>query len=135
MREKIQDLCFDSQPTHLIIDLRKLSSTAFNIFGRALILNAVFPTSLKILRKLKAGGLQANYNNDEVDALKIRCLPALAFVALMDDKEYFEAAIEHLATISQFLVLYFEYTYIGRTLPADFHQELMFHIEMWNQHQ
>ena len=31
-------------------------------------------------------------------------------------------------------LLYFERTYIGRTLPGGFHQEPLFPIQMWNQH-
>ena len=67
-------------------------------------------------------GLQPNYNNDEGLALEIRYLPALAFVAPLDVRECFEAAIEHLpTTISQALFyVYFEHTYIRRTLPCDF---------------
>ena len=70
-----------------------------------------FNLTQSIWRKVQAESLQANYNNDEELALKIRYLPALAFVVPLDDREYFEAAIEHLpTTISQGLVLYFEHT-------------------------
>ena len=129
MWEKIQE-------RHLIIDFEKAVINSFQHFWKSTNIKCCFfHLTQNIWRKLQAEGLQANYNNDEEFGLKIRCLPALAFVAPMDVKEYFEAAIEHLATISQALVLYFEHTYIGRTLPGGFHQEPMFPIEMWNQHQ
>ena len=55
---------------------------------------------------------------------------------LVDVREYFEAAIEHLpTTISQALFyVYFEHTYIDRTLPGGFHEEPLIRIETWNQH-
>lgn len=134
MWEKIQDLCLDSQPTHLIIDFEKAAINSFQHFWQSTNIKCCFFHLTKnIWRKLQAEGLQANYNNDEEFAFKIRFPPALAFVVPMDVKEYFEASIEHLHdTISQVLVLYFEHTYIGRTLQGGFHQEPMFPIEMWN---
>ena len=133
---KIQDLCIDSQPTHIIIDFEKAVINSFqHVWQSTIVKCCFFHLTQSIWRKVQAEGLQANYNNDEELALKIRYLPALAFVAPLDVREYFEAEIEHLpTTISQGLVLYFEHTYIGRTLPGGFHQEPLFPIEMWNQH-
>ena len=115
MWEKIHDLCIDSQPTHLIIDFEKAVINSFqHVWQSTNVKCCFFDLTQSIWRKVQAEGLQANYNNDEELALKIRYLPALAFVAPLDVREYFEAAIEHLpTTISQGLVLYFEHTYIG----------------------
>ena len=94
-----------------------------------------FYLTQNIWRKVQAEGLQADYNNNEELALKILHLPALAFVSPFDVRDYFETAIENLPNHGlQGLVLYFERTYIGRTLPGGFHQEPLFPIQMWNQH-
>ena len=94
-----------------------------------------FQLTQNIWRKVQAEGLQEEYNTDEEFALRIRYLPALAFVSPFDVREYFEAVFEELPMpAAQGLVLYFERTYIGRILPGGTQQEPIFPIEMWNHH-
>ena len=79
--------------------------------------------------------MQGDYNTNEDLALRIRYLPALAFVPPLDVHDYFDSVVEQLPMpAAQGLILYFERTYIGRRLPGGFYQEPIFPIEMWNHH-
>ena len=139
MWEQVQTLCPDAQPTHLIIDFEKAAINSFQIIWyNTNVKGCFFHLTQNMWLKIQAEGLQSDYNNDESVIkirLKIRHLPALAFVSPFDVRDYFETAIEHLPNPGlQGLVLYFEQTYIGRTLAGGFHQEPLFPIQMWNQH-
>ena len=71
------------------------------------------------MRKVQAEGLQADCNQNEEFALKIRLLPALAYASPFDVPELFADVVKQLPMpAAQGLVLYFERTYIRRTLPG-----------------
>ena len=99
---QIHDLCIDS---HLIIDFEKAVINSFQrVWQNTNVKCCLFHLTQSIWRKVQTEGLQSNYNNDEGLTLNIRYLPALVFVAPLDVREYFEAAIEHIpTTISQAL--------------------------------
>ena len=66
---------------------------------------------------------------------KIRLLPALAYASPFDVPELFAAVVKQLPMpAAQRLVLYFERTYIGRTLPGGTFREPLFPVEFWNHH-
>ena len=59
--------------------------------------------------------------------------PALAFVHPYDIHELFAKVAQQLPTAQATeLVLYFERTYIGRTLPGGTHQAPLFPLNLWN---
>ena len=134
--ELVQTLCSDAQPTQLVNDFEKAAINSFRlIWYNTNFKGCFFHLTQNIWRKVQAEGLQSDYNNDEELALKIRHLPTLAFVSPFNVRDYFETVIEHLPNPGlKGLVLYFEQTYIGRTLAGGFHQEPLFLIQMWNQH-
>ena len=62
-------------------------------------------------------------------------LPALAFAAPHEVPHLFGDVVQQLPMPQATgLVLYFENTYIGRTLPGGTYQRALFPIEMWNYH-
>ena len=80
-------------------------------------------------------GLQADYMHDEDLALRLRMLPALAFASPFDVPELFPLVLEQLNIPEALqLSLYFERTYIGRTLPGGGQINPVFPITMWNHH-
>ena len=94
-----------------------------------------FHLTHNIWSKIQAEGLQAAYNQDEELALRIRLLPALAFVSPFDVLEVFGDVVQELPMPQATgLVLYFEKTYVGRKLPGGIYQDPLFPIEMWNYH-
>ena len=72
---------------------------------------------------------------DEDLALRLRMLPALAFASPFDVPELFPQVIEQVnIPEATELALYFEQTYVGRTLPGGGQVNPLFPIEMWNHH-
>ena len=79
--------------------------------------------------------MQAEYIQDEALALRIRLLTALAFAAPFDVPESFPQVIVQLSiSQAQELALYFEKTYVGRSLPVGTFVEPIFPISLWNHH-
>ena len=136
MWEKVKLLCPNAQPTHMIMDFEKAAINGFQHFwNNTSVKGCFFHFTQNIWRKVQAEGLQSDYNSDHELALRIRFLPALAFVSSHDVREYFETVVGQLPMPkAQGLILYFEQTYIGRTLDGIYHEPI-FPIEMWNQHQ
>ena len=124
MLEQIQILCPDALPTHLMVDFEKAVFSRFQHFWPTTnIKDCFFHLTQNIWRKVQAEGMQAQYNIDEVFALRIRFIPSLAFDSPFDVRQYFETVVEHLPMpASQELILYFERTYIARRLPGGNHQ-------------
>ena len=92
-----------------------------------------FHLTQNVWRKVQAAGMQADYSQDEELAIRIRQLPALAFAHPYDVHQLFAEVAQQLP-MSQAteLVLYFERTYIGRTLPGRTHQTSLFPLKLWN---
>ena len=60
-----------------------------------------FHLTQNIWRKVQADGLQADYNQNEELALKIRLLPALAYASPFDVPELFADVVQLLMPASQ----------------------------------
>ena len=70
--------------------------------------------------------------NDQDLAIRLRMLPALAFASPFDVLELFPQVIEGLnIPEGTELALYYEQTYVGRTLPGGGQILPLFPIRMW----
>ena len=109
MWEQIRTLCPLAQSSEMLLDFEKAAINSFEgVWPDTLVRCCFFHLTQNVWRKVQAAGMQADYNHDEELAMRIRQLPAL--------------------------VLYFERTYIGRTLPGGTHQAPLFPIYLWNFH-
>ena len=94
-----------------------------------------FHFTQNIWRKLQALGLQHQYAQDQQLALQLRKLAALAFALPFDVAELFPQVIVELhIPNSAELALYFENTYVGRSLPGGGQVAPIFPIDIWNHH-
>ena len=95
-----------------------------------------FHLTQNIWRKVQAVGLQADYINDEDLAMRIRQIPALAFVHPFDVYELFDRVALLLPPTPEAAELldYFQRTYVGRTLLSGYYSEPTFPIALWNYH-
>ena len=112
------------------MDFEKAAINGFQHFwNNTPVKGCFFHFTQNIWRKVQAEDLQSDYNSDHELALRIRFLPALAFVSSYDVREYFETVFGQLPMPkAQGLILHFEQTYIG------INHEPIFAIKMWKQH-
>ena len=136
MWEQIKILCPDAMPTNMIMDFEIGAINSFrSLWPFTEVKGCFFHLSQNIWRKVQELGLQADYIQDESLALRIRLLPALAFASPFDVPELFPQVIAQLGIPqAQELALYFEKTYIGRSLPGGTFVEPLFPVSMWNHH-
>ncbi|KAM7315741.1 uncharacterized protein ISCGN_005524 [Ixodes scapularis] len=73
-----------------------------------------FHLSQSVYRKVCSSGLQSRYNADEEFAVKMRMLPALAFLPISDIPEAFQDLVEVFPSEAAHVADYFEDVYIGR---------------------
>ena len=94
-----------------------------------------FHLTQNICRKVQSEGLQNEYQQNPDFALQVKLLSALAFAPPFDVQTLFPVVVQNLPMpVTEGLVLYFERTYIGRTLPGGAFQQPIFSIAMWNYH-
>ena len=120
MWEQIRTLCPLAQPREMLLDFEKAAINSFEeVWPDALVRCCFFHLTQNVWCKVQAAGMQADYNHDEELAMRIRQLPALAFASPSDVQHLFAAVVQQLPMPQATeLVLYFERTYIGRTLPG-----------------
>lgn len=87
-----------------------------------------------IWRRVQALGLQQRYQDDEVFALQVRMLPALAFVppddvirafTILTDGNYLPGELDQ-------VVSYFESTWIGQRQRGNRRRQPMYPVQLWN---
>ena len=82
---QIRILCPYAQPQSMLLDFEKAAINSFQQFWPHTVVKCCFfHLTQNIWRKVQAVGLQANYINDEDVAIRIRQIPALAFVHPFD---------------------------------------------------
>ena len=127
MWERVRIICPTASPTIMIMDFEKAAINAFQMEWPT--------TTVKGCGKIQELGLQTDYMNDEQLALRLRMLPALAFAPPFEVQELFPQVIEQLGIPAYVeLALYFETTYIGRTVPGGTQLAPLFPIKMWYHH-
>ena len=136
MWEQIRTLCPLAQPREMLLDFEKPAINSFeDVCPDTLVRCCFFHLTQNIWRKVQPAGMQADFNHDEELAMRIRQLPALAFASPSDVPHLFAAVVQQLPMPQATeLVLYFERSYIGRTLPGGTHQAPLFPIYLWNFH-
>ena len=136
MWERVRIICPTASPTRMIMDFEKAAINAFQMeWPTTSVKGCYFHFTQNIWRKIQELGLQTDYMNDEQLALRLRMLPALAFAPPFEVQELFPQVIEQLdIPASLELALYFETTYIGRTVSGGTQLAPLFPIEMWNHH-
>ena len=136
MWEQIHLVCPTAQPTHMIMDFELAVINGFEVeWPLTTVKGCFFHLTQNLWRKIQAIGLQSDYMHDEDLALRLRMLPALAFASPIDVPELFPLVIEQLdIPEATELGLYFEKTYVGRTLPGVGQINPLFPITMWNHH-
>ena len=100
------------------------------VFPDSEIKGCFFHLSQNIYRKIQENGLQQRYQEDSDFALKLRMIPALAFVPIDEVVGAFEELSEILPPESRPVANYFEDLYIGRPKRRGRRQPT-YAIEMW----
>ena len=136
MWQQIKALCPNAHPNQMIMDFEKAAINSFeHVWPVTFVKCCFFHLTQNVWRKVQSEGLQSDYNQDAELAILIRLLPALAFAAPHEVPHLFGDVVQQLPMPQATgLVLYFENTYIGRTLPGGTYQRALFPIEMWNYH-
>ena len=136
MWEQINILCPAAQPTHMIMDFELAAISSFELeWPLTNVKGCFFHLTQNLWRKIQSLGLQSDYMNDQDLAIRLRMLPALAFASPFDVLELFPQVIEGLnIPEGTELALYYEQTYVGRTLPGGGQILPLFPIRMWNHH-
>ena len=134
MWEQIRLLCPLAQPKEMLLDFEKAAINSFEqVWPETVVKCCFFHPTQNVCRKVQAAGMQADDSQDEELAIRIRQLPALAFAHPYDVHELFAEVAQQLPMAQATeLVLYFERTYIGRTLPGGTHQAPLFPLNLWN---
>ena len=132
MWERVRIICPTASPTTMIMDFEKAAINAFQMeWPTTTVKGCYFHFTQNVWRKIQEVGLQTDYMNDEQLALRLRMLPALAFAPPLEVQELFPQVIEQLdIPASLELALYFETTYIGRTVSGGIQLAPLFPIEM-----
>ena len=93
-----------------------------------------FHLSQSVYRKIQECGFQRRYQEDSDFALKLRMLPALAFVPVEEVVDAFEILMDFLPLEISPVAEYFENTYVGRRQRRG-RREPIFNIHIWNMYQ
>ena len=128
---------FEDGPMSILLDFER---AAMNVAETRLpysnVTGCFFHLSSNIRKRIQSLGLQDRYNNDEVFALNLRMISAIAFAPPDDVIESFDILTDELrrqfGDALEDLLQYFEDTYIGRfrrNLPR---RAPMDAIEVWN---
>lgn len=119
-------------PRTVMCDFELAPINAFkHVYPNAEIHGCLFHLSQNIFRKTQELGLQQRYAEDANFALKIKMLPALAFVPAQHVSNYFECLIENFPMEAIPISDYFEDNYIGR-LRRNRRTTPLFPINIWN---
>ena len=103
----------------MLLDFEKAVINSFQqVWPLTVVKCCFFHLTQNIWRKVQTVGLQADYIHDEDLAMRIRQIPALAFVHPFDVYELFDHVALLLPPTAEAAELldYFQRTYVGRTL-------------------
>jgi len=132
--EKLTTLNANLKPASIMVDFEMaVITTLERVFPDSEIKGCFFHLSQNIYRKIQESGLQQRYQEDSDFALKLRMIPALAFVPTVDVVEAFEELSEILPPECRPITDYFEDSYIGRPQRRGRRQST-YALGMWNMH-
>ncbi len=128
-----------ANPTKVMMDFEIAASSQMSeVFPNIEIGYCFFHLTQSIWRHVQLAGLAMRYGNDDDFALRLRQIPAVAFLPSDDvsvvfdqlqDQDYFPAELEPILS-------YFERTYIGRPYGRNNRRRVpTFPIPTWNQYQ
>ena len=101
------------QPKTFLTDFEKAAINSIQRnFSHATVTGCLFHMSQNIYRKVVDLGFKQQYHSDNMFSLKVRCLPALAFLPPTDVVQGFELLAEDDVLPSE-LISYFEDSYAG----------------------
>lgn len=140
---KLKELNSNINPTDFMMDFEMAALKACkNVFDMADIHGCIFHFGQNIWRHVQQLGLQTKYSEDDDFALNIRLLIALAYVPkenvidafeeLMQTDFYQDNPDNEYNQEIQYLVAYFEATYIGAFNRTGQRKNPMFSIDIWN---
>ena len=119
-------------PIDFLIDYEQAARRAIEeTFPDATVKGCFYHLSQNVYRKVQIEGLQQLYQTDHDFSLKIRMIPALAFVPQHDVINAFEILQEHLPSEADPIIDYFEDVYVGR-VRRNRRGSPSFPISMWN---
>lgn len=119
-------------PQSFLIDYEQAARSAIEeVFPNVTVKGCFFHLSQNIYRKVQSEGLQGKYQTDVNFALKIRMLPALAFIPSDEVVDAFETLQNTMPPEADPITDYFEDTYIGRTRRRN-RRAPRFPVSMWN---
>ena len=122
-------------PKSFLIDFEEAARQAIEeTFPNITVKGCFFHFSQSIYRRVQAAGLQSKYQNEDEFSIKIRMIPALAFLPINNVVEAFETLEEVMPAEAQPILDYFEYTSIGRLRRRN-RRAPWFPISMWNMHE
>lgn len=140
--EQLRVLIPQAAPQKILVDFERAAINAFKAaYGNALVTGCYFHLCQSIQRKVNELGLKTIYETDDSVRTYIRCLPALAYVPLVDVFEAFEILADSMPEgVDRLdeLTTFFEHTYVrGRKQRSrgSSHGPALFQIELWNQHE
>ena len=119
-------------PNAILFDFERAAiNAASEEFPQADMKGCFFHLSSNLWKHIQRFGLQGRYQNDDVFALHLRMLAALAFIPPSTVIEAFGELVDVIRFIDQFID-YFEDTYIGRFRRNAPRRQPMFSMELWN---
>ena len=129
------DLMPSLDPSTMLLDFEKATIKSFQrCFPNCLITLCLFHMSKNVYYKVVETGNKQRYHDEEDFNLKIRCLPALAFLPSEDVDDAFNVLSEDDAIPDEILT-YFKGTYIGDFRGRGQNRrrvQPMFPLELWN---
>lgn len=129
---EVRRLNSDFEPETFLIDFENAAKSAIQkVFPDIVVKGCFYHLSQNIYRNIQRLGLQKKYMDDENFALKVRMLPALAFLPEEQVVAAFEKLSEIMPPEAEPIVDYFEDSYIGRMRRGG-RKHPRFPIHMWN---
>ena len=102
-------------PVTIMVDFKQaMINSVHQVLPNTQVKGCFYHFSQNIYRKIQEHGLQQRYQEDTDFVLKLRMIPALAFVPPQDVIAAFKELSDELPAESQPVVDYFEDTYVGR---------------------
>ena len=133
--QALLELMPNLSPTTMMLDFEKAVVNSFQrCFPNCQIYLCLFHLSKNVYGRVMENGYKQQYHADEDFSLKIRCLPALAFLPEEDVEEGFNDLAET-DIVPDEILTYFKGTYIGDMRGRGQNRrrvQPMFPIQLWN---